>query len=82
LYIHKYYTNTIVKLHQIMSRFPDHDDCGEVYFYLGKSFEQISETGQAVDAYKESIMSSNPGCPDSYKLEAENAMKRLKEMQE
>jgi hypothetical protein len=78
LYTHKYYTNTVVKLHQILSRFPDTDDCGEIHYYLGKSFEQLSETGQAIDAYEESIKRSVADCSNNYKQKAEEAVERLK----
>jgi hypothetical protein len=77
LYHHKYYTNTIVKLHQILSRFPDSDACGEVHYYLGQSFENLSETGQAIDAYEETLKRSK-GCTVSYRNETEKAIKRLK----
>jgi hypothetical protein len=52
LYDQHYYTNAIVKLHKVLAKFPDSQDCGEIHFCLGKAFEAIDKTGQAVDAYK------------------------------
>jgi hypothetical protein len=80
LYNQNYYTNTVVKLHQILSRFPDTIDCGEIHYYLGHSFENLSETGQAIDAYKESLKRSS-GCKVTFRNEAEEAIKRLNSTQ-
>lgn len=74
-----YYTNAVAKLNQILNRFPDKDDCGEVYYYLGRSFERLSETGQALDAYNESLKRITPDCKVRYKPELESAVKRLQE---
>jgi hypothetical protein len=82
LFTQKYYTNTIVKLHQILSRFPGMDACGEIYYHLGKSFEQLSETGQAIDAYEETLKRSNANCSYSYKTKAEEAIKHLRSREE
>jgi hypothetical protein len=52
LYDQRYYPNTIVKLHKILAKYPNLEDCGEIHFYLGKAFEALSKPGQARDAYK------------------------------
>jgi TolA-binding protein len=48
----KYYPNTIVKTHKILTKYPEIDDCGEVHFYLARSLEAIGKTGQAIEAYQ------------------------------
>jgi len=53
LFMQQYYTNAIVKCHKILVRYPSMEDCGQIHFYLGKSFEVIDESGRAIDAYQE-----------------------------
>jgi tetratricopeptide (TPR) repeat protein len=52
LYNQHYYPNAIVKLHKVLAKYPHREDCGEIHFYLGKAFEALDKTGQAVDAYQ------------------------------
>ncbi|MGH7451121.1 MAG: hypothetical protein ACRENG_07245 [bacterium] len=52
LYDQHYYPNAIVKLHKILAKYPNFEDCGELHFYLGKAFEAMNKPGQAGDAYK------------------------------
>ncbi len=52
LYEQQYYPNAIVKLHKILAKYPNLEDCGEIHFYLGKAFEALNKPGQAGDAYK------------------------------
>ncbi|MBN1482381.1 hypothetical protein EH223_10105 [candidate division KSB1 bacterium] len=47
-----FYTNSVVKLHKVLSRYSEISDCGEVNLYLGKSFEELDEPGQAIDNYQ------------------------------
>ncbi len=50
-----FYPNTIIKLHKIIEKSRSVDDCGQIHLYLGKSFEAMNQTGQAIDAYQEVI---------------------------
>ncbi|MCI0698601.1 hypothetical protein L0337_42200 [candidate division KSB1 bacterium] len=52
LYEQRYYPNAVVKLHKILAKYPNLEDCGEIHFYLGKAFEALGKPGQARDAYK------------------------------
>jgi tetratricopeptide (TPR) repeat protein len=52
LYEQEYYPNAIMKLHKMLAKYPNAEDCGERYFYLGKAFEALNKPGQAIDAYK------------------------------
>ena len=52
LHNQKFYPNTIVRLHKILDKYTDIQDCGEIHFYLGKSFEAINKSGQAANAYQ------------------------------
>lgn len=51
----KFYPNAIIKIHKILDKYDSIQDCGELQYYLGKSFEQIENTGQAIDAYQEVV---------------------------
>jgi len=52
LFDFQYYTNTVIKLNKIMSKYLLQNDCGEIHYYLGRSFEALKKNGQAIDAYK------------------------------
>ncbi len=52
LYEQQYYPNAIMKLHKVLAKYPNAEDCGERHFYLGKAFEAMNKPGQAIDAYK------------------------------
>jgi hypothetical protein len=52
LFDYKYYTNTVIKLNKILSRYSSRNDCGEIHYYLGRSFEVLKKKGQAIDAYE------------------------------
>ena len=40
-------------------------DCGELHYYLGRSFEILNQSGQAMEAYEASIeKSKNGNCQD------------------
>ena len=52
LFDFEYFTNTVIKLNKILSRYSAQDDCGEIHFYLGRSFEALNKNGQAIDAYQ------------------------------
>ncbi len=55
LYDQQFYTNSILKFHKILDRYEDIQNNGEVYLYLGRSFEAINHPGQAMDAYQSVI---------------------------
>lgn len=83
LYEQKFYPNSIIKYHKILDKYDTIEDCGEIHFYLGKSFEALSQSGQAVDAYQEAIhrfqqqKSDNPNA-EKWLTEAQQAIERLK----
>jgi len=52
LYEQRYYPNAVVKLHKVLAKYPNREDCGEIHFHLGKAFEALNKPGQAIDAYK------------------------------
>ncbi|RPH88863.1 MAG: hypothetical protein EHM72_14980 [Calditrichaeota bacterium] len=70
--------NAVVKLHRIIARYQHIDDCGLVSFYLGKSFENMDEPGQAVDFYQAALDQSQL-CDDSQTItqDAATAVRRL-----
>jgi hypothetical protein len=55
LYDQHYYPNAIVKLHKVLGKYLNREDCGEIHFYLGKAFEALDKTGQVVDAYQSAL---------------------------
>lgn len=81
LYDHDYHTNTIVKLNKIFNKHSVINDCGEIHFYLGATFEKLNEPGQAVDAYQIAI-ERGQNCGDSKSdgliQAAREAIERLK----
>jgi len=36
-----YYTNAVVKLNKILSKYSFENDCGEIHYYLGRSLKQL-----------------------------------------
>ncbi|MDZ7289007.1 MAG: hypothetical protein ONB44_01365 [candidate division KSB1 bacterium] len=83
LFEQDYYPNTIVKLHKILAKYPDVEDCGEIHFYLGKAFEALGKPGQAIDAYKVVLERvAMEGCENAEAGqragEAKSAMERLR----
>lgn len=84
LYKHRYYTNCIMKLTNILIKYSTFQDCGEIHFYLGKSFEALNKRGQAVDAYQTVIrIQKEQHCSgtkeDKWLNESKAAVKRLQE---
>ncbi|MDZ7261714.1 MAG: hypothetical protein ONB05_06380 [candidate division KSB1 bacterium] len=87
LYLQNYYPNAIVKLHKILEKYPLEDDCGEIHFYLGKSFEAMDKVGQALDAYQVVVSRyQEQGCENGEAKkrfnEAQKAIERLKGIEE
>lgn len=83
----KFYPNTIVKAHKILSKYAEIEDCGEVHFYLAQSLEALGKTGQAIEAYQfvidrcgKSDCAENPAAAERAEA-ARAALKQLKENQ-
>ena len=83
LFIQKYYTNTLYKLHSLLDKYKSIIYNGKVYYYIARSFEFLNKKGQAVDAYqvviktyenKESLSQDEK----KYLIESQNALQRLK----
>ena len=81
LFVQEYYTNTILKIHNIKNEAELSIGCGELYYYLGKSFESIDNPGQAIDAYQMVISSGNgETCSQSeWVIQANAGIKRLQD---
>ena len=82
LYGQSYTTNSILKLNNIISKYPSREDCGEVHYHLGKALEKLDKPGQALDAYKAVLQSDaselcRGGRKKSWVQSAEEAMQRL-----
>ncbi|MBD3288172.1 hypothetical protein GF337_05155 [candidate division KSB1 bacterium] len=77
---HEYYTNAVVKLTNILLRYPGINDCGEVHYFLGKAFEALNKKGQAVDAYREVLNAKDCESASARKwhAEAQMAIEKLK----
>lgn len=55
LYGQQLYPNSIIKFHKILDKYDTAKNSGEIYLYLGRSFEAINHPGQAIDAYQSVI---------------------------
>jgi len=82
LYHQDYLTNSIMKMYRILDNYNDIEDCGEMHLYLGKAFESLHKTGQAIDSYRISIDRSSTGTCDTteqlrIKNQSREALKRL-----
>jgi len=83
LYDNKFYPNAIIKMHKIVNTNSEANDCGELYYLMGKSFEAINKSGQAIDHYNlalEQIKLTN--CSESasaWQPDARDALERLKQ---
>jgi len=78
MYQQEYYPNSVVKLHKIWNRYTTMDDCGQVHYYLGKSFEELQEPGQAIDCYQLAVERAE-ACEDEHDIinDAKRAVHRL-----
>jgi len=77
----EFYTNTVVKLHKIRKNYSTINDFGELHFYLGKTFEELDEDGQALDVYQIALdQSRDCDLPQINRLkrDAQRAIKQLK----
>jgi hypothetical protein len=67
LFLQEFYANTIVKVQQFYHYFSLGNECGELHFYVGRSFEMLNQFGQAMEAYEISIeKSKSANCPDPH----------------
>lgn len=73
-------TNAILKFSNILETYPEEQDCGEIHFFLGKSFEKLNKPGEALEAYQ-TVLRRGLDEPCSgqqpWIQEAEKAIKRL-----
>lgn len=84
LYDQKYYPNAIIKFHRLMAKNLPEEARITAFFYLGKSFEGISESGRAIEAYQSSLtqIGTLPVEDDhvrSIRNACEEALQRLKD---
>lgn len=79
----QYHPNAILKFHQILARYSNIDDCGEIQFYLGQAFDAINRPGQALDAYQAVIEQSRTWrCKDeAAALRLQTALQKKKSLQ-
>ncbi len=80
LFSQAYYTNAVVKLHKIATRYPRIEKCSEFHFLLGRSFELLEQNGQAIDAYRAAASAAGDKDCDNPKWveEARKGLDRLK----
>ena len=79
LYTQRFFTNAIVKFHKILDKYPDADEAGRLYYFLGSSFEAIEESGRAIDAYQEVVARAGEEGTEEYVDLSKDALQRLKE---
>ena len=66
LHAQQYFSNAIIKLVKILARYPEVEDCGEVRFYVAKSFEALGQPGQALESYRVALQEiERAGCSDT-----------------
>lgn len=83
LYDQKFYPNSIIKFYKLIDKYNQIKDCGEIYLYLGRSFEAVNHVGQAIDAYQMVVnQQEEQNCNDNnsqkWLNEARQAIDRLK----
>jgi len=81
LFTQNYYPNTILKIHLLLNSYHFSQDCGELYYYLGYSFEKLEQPGQAMEAYRNSIQTGQQAdCTNSkWYLLAQEQLKSLEQ---
>ncbi len=62
LFQQSYYPNTILKIEKFYNQYSNIQDCGELQYYLGHSFESIGQPGQAADAYNRVVQGNEEEC--------------------
>lgn len=83
IYTNAMYPNAIMKMHKLVNRYEQLPDCGELYYFMGKSFESIDDSGQAIDYYERAIEhTQNKKCSEAsveqWKNQAQEALNRLR----
>jgi len=78
LFEHNFLTNAAVKLNKILQKYQDVQDCGELNFRLGQTFEALDKTGQAIAAYQAASAKSEDSCEQDWGRLSEAALKNLK----
>jgi tetratricopeptide (TPR) repeat protein len=75
-----YFTNAIVKFYKILERYPSVNDEGEVYYYVGQSFEALKEKGRAIDAYQNALtrLNDSESSGEKERKNVQEALNRLK----
>jgi len=75
------FTNAIIKMHKLSTQYDSIPDCGELYYYMGKSFEALEKKGQAMDHYQKAIEQCQPETKSdvAWLPEAREALHRLKQ---
>lgn len=77
----RYFPNAILRLHQIMARYPEVVDCGEMQFSLGQAFEALQRTGQAHDAYQAAVaQGQGAACEAEAAARTRVAQEKLKQL--
>ena len=84
LFIQKYYTNTLYKLHDLLDKYKSRINLGKAYFYIAKAFEALDKKGQAMEAYLRVIdnykaQTTLSDEDSAYLSQSENAISRLKQ---
>jgi len=81
LYTQHYYPNTILKINKSIEDQNVPDQCGELHYYLGSSFEKLDKPGQAIDAFEKAVQQGKSGnCTGiEWAEKAENSLLRLKQ---
>ena len=81
LYNQSYYPNTILKIEKFYHQYNQVQDCGELQYYLGHSFESIGQPGQAEDAYAKVVQVKQEECLQNEWAEMANqGMERIKKL--
>jgi len=80
LFSQAYYPNAVLKIEKFHGLYPAVEDCGELQYYLGYSFEKLGQSGQATDAYQMTLQDVGETCPDSkWSGLASSGLERLKQ---
>lgn len=84
LYHQGYFPNTIFKVDRLMKDGWTFNDCGEFQFYLGKSFQEMNRTGQAIETFRSVIdLGANTNCESSQWVKvSQQAVENIQQNQE